>query len=120
MALLWPLCRARLELTNLHPDRNIDRSSVILSLNALMLNESTRVWKIFIGIELSERKKVVGKALEKLGVGSPSEIFRVAVEIDPHITLRDVNFELYNGTRSPKNPIYQKTGKGKYSLLRKT
>jgi hypothetical protein len=37
----------------------------------------------------------------------------------PFYYLRDINFELYHGTRDPKNPVYEKRGKGKYALLRK-
>ncbi len=57
------------------------------------------------------------RALEKLGVASLAEIWRVAAQIDPFITLRDVSFELYHGTRDSKNPVYKKTGRGKYALL---
>lgn len=67
-----------------------------------------------------DRRQVVTKALEKLGVASPSEICRVAVKIDPSITIRDVNFELYHGARDPKNPVYEKIGRGKYTLLQKS
>lgn len=60
------------------------------------------------------------KALEKLSAASPSRIFTVAVQIDSSITLRDVNFELYHGSRDPENPLYKKIGRGKYTLLRKS
>jgi hypothetical protein len=53
-----------------------------------------------------------------LGSASPSEIWRAAVQFDPSITLRDVDFELYHGTRDPKNPVYNKIGRGKYALRR--
>jgi hypothetical protein len=66
------------------------------------------------------RSEAVTKVLERLGVASPSEIWRVAVQIGPIITLRDVNFELYHSTRDPKNPVYKKIGWGKYTLLKKT
>jgi len=68
---------------------------------------------------LGRRRKIVIKALERLGVASPSEIWKIAVQLDPSISLRDVNFELYHGTRDPKNSVYKKIGKGKYTLLRK-
>lgn len=58
------------------------------------------------------------KALEKLGVASPTEIWRVAVQIDPGITHQDVNFELYHGTRDPENPLYKKIRRGQYTLIR--
>jgi hypothetical protein len=51
-----------------------------------------------------------------LGSASPSEIWKIAVRLDPSITLTDVNFELYHGTRDPKNPVYKKMGRGKYAL----
>jgi len=58
------------------------------------------------------------KVLEKLGVASPFEIWKVAIQLDPSISLKDVNFELYHGTVDPKNPVYEKVG-NKYTLLRK-
>jgi len=54
-----------------------------------------------------------------LGIASPSEIWRVAVQIDSSLTIQDINFELYYGTRDPKNSRYKKIGKGKYALLTK-
>jgi hypothetical protein len=35
---------------------------------------------------------------------------------DSSTTLLDVKFELYHGTRDPKNPVYKKIGRGKYAL----
>lgn len=67
---------------------------------------------------MSKRREVVVKALEKLGSASPTEIWRVAARIDPSISLRDVSFELYHGTRNPKNPLYKKVGQGRYVLLK--
>ena len=61
---------------------------------------------------------MVAKALEKLGAASPSEIWRVAVQIDPCISLQDVNLELYHGTRDPKDPVYKKLRRGKYALVK--
>jgi len=69
---------------------------------------------------LSRRREVVTKALERLGAASPSEIWRIAVQINPSITFSDVNFELYHGTRDPKNSVYKKIGRGKYTLLKKS
>lgn len=60
---------------------------------------------------------MVTEALKKLGASSPSEIWRAAVKNEPSITLRDINFELYHGTRDPRNPVYKKVGRGKYVLL---
>ncbi len=60
---------------------------------------------------------MVTKALERLGAASPSEIWRIAAQIDPSITLSEVNFELYHGSRDPKNPVYKKIGRGKYVIL---
>jgi len=68
---------------------------------------------------LGRRRQVVMKALEKLGVASPSDIWRVAIQIDPSISLQDVNFELYHGTRDPDNPAYRRVERGKYTLLKK-
>jgi len=34
------------------------------------------------------------------------------------ISLQDVNFELYHGSRDPKNTVYKKIGRGKYTLLK--
>jgi hypothetical protein len=65
---------------------------------------------------LSRRREIVTKALEKLGSASPSEIWKIAVQLDPCITPAEVNFELYHGTRDPKNPVYKKIGRGKYAL----
>jgi len=66
---------------------------------------------------MSKRREVVVKALEKLGMASPTEIWRVATQIDPVLSLRDVSFELYHGTRDPKNPVYKKVRQGRYVLL---
>jgi len=67
---------------------------------------------------MNKRREVVVKALEKLAVASPSEIWRVAVQINPSITIQDVNFELYNGCTDAKNAVYKKIKKGKYTLLK--
>lgn len=67
---------------------------------------------------MDKRREAVVKALEKLVVASPSEIWRVAAHISPSISLPDVNFELYHGSRDPKNTVYKKIGKGKYALLK--
>ncbi|MGQ9469958.1 MAG: hypothetical protein ACUVTD_09130 [Nitrososphaerales archaeon] len=45
---------------------------------------------------MGRRREVVTKALEKLGMVFPSEIWRVAVQINSAIILQDVNFELYH------------------------
>jgi len=65
---------------------------------------------------MDKRREAVVKALEKLGVASPSEIWRVVIYTNPSVSLQDVNFELYHGTRDPRNPIYKKIGRGKYTL----
>jgi len=62
------------------------------------------------------RKEAVTKALGRLGIASPSEIWKVAVQIEPSLTLKDVNFELYYGSRDPKNLRYEKFRRGKYAL----
>jgi len=67
---------------------------------------------------MDKRREAVIKALEKLMVASPSEIWRVASLINPLISLQDVNFELYHGSRDPKNAVYKKIGKGRYTLLK--
>jgi hypothetical protein len=67
---------------------------------------------------MDKRREAVVRALEKLGVASPSEIWRAAADINPLISLQDVNFELYHGSRDPKNMVYKKIGRGKYTLLK--
>ena len=62
------------------------------------------------------RKEAVTKALGRLGIASPSEIWKVAVQIEPSLTLEDVNLELYHGSRDPENLRYEKITRGKYAL----
>jgi len=67
---------------------------------------------------VDKRRAAVVKALEKLGVASPSEIWEATAHINPLINLQDVNFELYHGSRDPKNAVYKKIERGKYALLK--
>ncbi len=65
---------------------------------------------------MNKRREAVVKALEKLVAASPAEIWKAAIHTNPSISLQDVNFELYHGSRDPKNIVYKKIGKGKYAL----